>query len=92
MAPFLADPHPEAILGLLQEGWVQYGHTTLRLVEKTGGHRVHLHSKLDPELSARLGFLSCPDPEAVVEKWRQLNAGATVGVMVSGAVFPRTLA
>jgi len=87
MAPFLADPKPETILGLLEERWVQYGHTTLRLLEKTDRHRVQLHSRLDPDLAKRLGFLPAPDPETVVDRWRSQNSGATVGVMVSGPVY-----
>jgi nickel-dependent lactate racemase len=90
MGPFLADPRSEAILGLLEARWVQYGHTTLRLVEKTARHRVRLHSYLDFELAERLGFLPTQEPEAVVDSWRSLHPGATVGVMDSGPVYLHT--
>lgn len=89
MAPFLDDPRPEAILGRLAEGWVQYGHTTLRLVEKTERFRVRLCSGLEEGLARRLGFDPAPDPEAVAEEWRSLRPGARVGVMASRAVYPR---
>ena len=36
MEPFLADPRVSAIVARLAEHYVQYGHTALRLVEKTG--------------------------------------------------------
>lgn len=90
MAPFLDEPRPEAILARLAEAWVQYGHTTLRLVEKTGRFRVRLCSGLEEGLARRLGFDPAPDPEAVAEEWRSLRPGARVGVMASRAVYPRT--
>jgi nickel-dependent lactate racemase len=89
MAPFVDDPRPEAILELLARSWVQYGHTTLRLVEKTSRHRVRLHSLLDRELARKLGFEIVADPEAVIEEWRAGHPGATVGVMSGAAVYPR---
>ena len=88
MQEFLDDPRPQSILRRLSERWVQYGHTTFRLVEKTTNFRTRLHSHLDPELALRLGFEPAPDPEVVVEGWRQRNTATTVGVMVSGAVYP----
>ena len=90
MEDFLADPRPASILRRLGEGWVQYGHTTLRLVDKTSAFRVRLHSHLASALAERLGFETVPDPAAVVEAWRQKRPGATVGVMASGAVYPST--
>jgi len=90
MAPFVDDPRPEAILDRLARSWVQYGHTTLRLVEKTSRHRVRLHSLLDPELARKLGFETVTDPEAVIKEWRADHPGATVGVMSGAAVYPRT--
>ncbi len=89
MEPFLADPRPEAIVERLALGWVQYGHTTLRLVEKTGRYTVRLHSQLVPELALRLGFVPVAGLAEVADQWRAERPGATVGVMVSGAVYPR---
>ncbi len=88
MAEFLADPRPDAILRRLSGAWVQYGHTTLRLVEKTSAFRVRLHSRLDRAVAESLGFEPVADPAEVVEQWRQKFAGATVGVMAAGAVYP----
>jgi nickel-dependent lactate racemase len=90
MEEFLADPRPEVILRKLGESWVQYGHTTLRLVEKTSAYTVHLHAHLDHALAERLGFDCVADPAAVVGAWREEFPGATVGVMASGAVYPST--
>jgi nickel-dependent lactate racemase len=89
MEPFLADPRPEAIAERLARGWVQYGHTTLRLVEKTARHTVRLHSRLAPELALRLGFAPVAGIAEVADRWRAERPGATVGVMVAGAVYPR---
>jgi len=88
MAPFVDDPRPEAILDRLGKGWVQYGHTTLRLMEKTSRYRVRLHSGLDPDLARKLGFDPVSDPEAVIEEWRADHPGKNVGVMAGAAVFP----
>jgi nickel-dependent lactate racemase len=90
MEEFLADPRPAVIQRKLGEGWVQYGHTTLRVVEKTSAYRVRLHTRLDRALAERLGFESVADPAAVVEAWREEFPGTTVGVMASGAVYPST--
>jgi len=89
MTPFVADPRPEAILARLAAGWVQYGHTTLRIVDKTSRFRIHLCSGLDPELARRLGFHPAPDPAAVVEGWRERFPGEAVAVLPGGAVYPR---
>jgi hypothetical protein len=89
MQPFVDDPRPESILASLEDRWVQYGHTTLRVVEKTSRVRVWLHSTLDAAIGTRLGFEPTPDPETVVQRWRDERPGATVGVMVGAAVFPR---
>jgi len=89
MRPFLEDPTPDAILGSLGRKWIQYGHTTLRIVEKTSRFRIHLHSRLDPDLALRLGFHPVDDPAAIVEAWRENLPGQTVGVMTGAAVFPR---
>lgn len=90
MDPFLEDPRPEAIVARLHDEWVQYGHTTLRLVSLTAHHRVHLVSGLDDTLARRLGFLPVRDPSAVVEGWRRTRAGDTVAVIAGPAVYPRT--
>ncbi len=89
MLPFLENPDPERILEDLAGRWVQYGHTTLRLVEKTARHRVALYSHLDPDLARRLGFDPVADVEEVIASWRREAAGATVGVMAECAVYPR---
>ncbi|MFV2071288.1 MAG: lactate racemase domain-containing protein [Thermoanaerobaculales bacterium] len=88
MTPFLEDPSTHAILARLARGWVQYGHTTLRIVEKTRKYHVRLHSRLDPSLGSALGFDPTPNPEAVLESWRRRQPGASVGVMAQGPVFP----
>ena len=90
MRPFLEDPRPEVILDALHERWIQYGHTTLRLIEKTCRFRVSLCSDFDPEIGRRLGFEPIADPEAVADGWRERHPGATVGVMSAGVVFPRS--
>jgi len=90
MLPFLERPDPDQILDRLDRGWVQYGHTTLRLVEKTRRHRVALYSQLDPSLAARLGFEPVEAVDEVIESWRREIPGVTVGVMASGAVYPRS--
>jgi nickel-dependent lactate racemase len=89
MEPFVDDPDPESILDRLSKRWVQYGHTTLRIVEKTARHRVHLHSRIAPEVAARLGFERLVDPETLLDRWRERHPGTRVGVMAAGAVFPR---
>jgi nickel-dependent lactate racemase len=89
MTPYLADPRPQAILEQLGERWVQYGHTTLRLVEKTARYRVHLVSNLDRGLARRLGFLPVADPAEVIERWRAERPGETVAVLAGSAVYPR---
>jgi nickel-dependent lactate racemase len=90
MAPFVDDPTPEAILAKLSTRWVQYGHTTLRIVEKTSRHRVRLHSRLDPIVAERLGFEPIANPETQLERWRERHPGARIGVMAAGLVYPRT--
>jgi nickel-dependent lactate racemase len=89
MQPFLDDPRPEAVLERLSGEWVQYGHTTLRLVTLTARHRVHLVSRLDDPLARRLGFLPASDPAAVVDGWRRTRGGDTVAVIAGPAVYPR---
>jgi nickel-dependent lactate racemase len=88
MEPFLDDPRPEAILASLGDRWVQYGHTTLRLVEKTSRFRVRLHSTLDPSRARSLGFDPVADPAEVIDRWRERFAGETVAVLGKGPVYP----
>jgi nickel-dependent lactate racemase len=89
MEPFLEDPDPDRILGRLARRWIQYGHTTLRIVEKTRRIRCFLFSQLDTSLSRRLGFENVGYPEQVIERWREELPGEVVGVMPGAAVFPR---
>ncbi len=88
MIPFLDQPEPEAILKRLAAGWVQYGHTTLRLLEKTSRCTVHLVSRLDPNTARRLGFNPVDNPAQVIESWRRTRPGDTAAVFTGPAVFP----
>lgn len=89
MDPFVAEPRVEAILAKLAENWVQYGHTTLRIIEKTARHHVYLVSTIEDQVGVRLGFEPSPDPQSVIDRWRERFPGEQVGVMASGTVFPR---
>ncbi len=88
MEPFLADPRPERILAMLAEHYVQYGHTTLRLVEKTARFRITMISALPTELVARLGMTPGGDLAAVFDRWRAEAPGATVAVFPGPPVYP----
>lgn len=88
MEPFVEDPRPRAIVARLRERWVQYGHTTLRIVDKTARFRVHLHSALEQEVACRLGFSPAPDPAAVVESWRERFPREPVGLLSGAPVYP----
>jgi hypothetical protein len=66
---------------------VQYGHTTLRIVEKTSRCRVYLVSRLDPTVAARLGFHTAADAAEVTARWRERYSGATVTVLPGAAVY-----
>jgi nickel-dependent lactate racemase len=90
MSDFLDDPRTESILAKLALRWVQYGHTTLRIVEKTSRFRCSLLSGLDAALAERLRFEPVADPTAVVERWREKWPGELVGVMPGATVFPRS--
>jgi hypothetical protein len=90
MLPYLDHPDPVAIVESLSRRWVQYGHTTLRLLEKTSDFRVMLYSHLDRDLAKRLGFEPVDAVQTVVSTWRENCPGTTVGVMASGAVYPRS--
>jgi hypothetical protein len=85
--PFLDDPRPQQILSRLAREWVQYGHTTLRVVEKTARYRVALYSKLEPELARRLGFEPVSSLDEIIDTWREQHPPVTVGVMSTGTVF-----
>jgi nickel-dependent lactate racemase len=87
--PFLADPRPDVILKRLAGGWVQYGHTTYRLVEKTSRHRVSLVTEAEWEGLDGLGFQRVVTADETIERWRDQYPGATVGVMTGPAVYPR---
>ncbi len=89
MEPFLADPRAAAIVARLAEGYVQYGHTTLRLVEKTGRFRVLAKTELPRELVERLGMRPAVDVGAVLGRWRDEDPHGTVGVIVGPVVYPR---
>ena len=91
MDPFLADPRPASILERLAEGYVQYGHTTLRIVEKTAKYRIHLKSSLDPEIARRLGFIPIDDLDEIADRWRGEGVENRVAVMSEGLVWPRVV-
>jgi lactate racemase len=89
MAPFLADPRPEAIVARLAERYVQYGQTTLRLLEKTARFRVLWLTRLDADTAARLGAAPVAGVQQVLDRWREAGAGDVVGVMPGAAVYAR---
>ncbi len=89
MEPFLLDPRPESILKSLAGGYVQYGHTTLRIVEKTAKFRVHLKSSMDPDLVRRLGFHPVENLDEIADRWRAQGFEDRVAVMTEGQVWPR---
>ena len=89
MEPFLADPRAAAIVARLAEEYVQYGHTTLRLVEKTGRFRVLAKTELPRELVERLGMRPQPDVEAVLDRWRDEDPELPVGLIAGPPVYPR---
>jgi nickel-dependent lactate racemase len=89
MEPFLADPRVSAIVSRLAKGYVQYGHTTLRLVEKTSAFKVTAKTELPRELAERLGLNVVSRVEAVLDRWRRDEASEVVGLMAGPAVYPR---
>ncbi|MGD1148185.1 MAG: lactate racemase domain-containing protein [Thermoanaerobaculaceae bacterium] len=89
MEPFLADPRVSAIVAKLAEDYVQYGHTTLRLVEKTGRFRVLAKTDLPIELVAKLGMRAEADVAAVLDRWREEDPHGAVGLIAGPAVYPR---
>jgi nickel-dependent lactate racemase len=92
MVPFLADPRPEAIIARLLERYVQYGQTTLRLVEKTARFRVSCVTRLDRVLAERLNLTPVAGVQMVLDRWREEAHGDTVAVLPGPAVFPRVAA
>jgi nickel-dependent lactate racemase len=88
MEPFLADPRPEAIIARLRSCYVQYGHTTLRLVEKTARFRVLCRSTLQDDLVRRLGMTPIREVDEVFERWREEGHGTAVAVMPGAPVYP----
>lgn len=89
MEPFLDDPRPEVIIDRLAERYVQYGHTTLRIIEKTSRFRIYLKSSMDPELATRLGFIPVDDLDEIAERWRAKGVRDRVAVMSEAPVWPR---
>lgn len=88
MLPFLENPTPAAIVARLAERYVQYGHTTLRLVEKTSRYRVSAVTRLPAEVVRRLGMYPVDDAQAFLDTWRDAAPGGVVGVMAGAAVYP----
>jgi len=89
MEPFLADPRASAIVARLAREYVQYGHTTLRLVEKTGRFRVAAKTELPAEVVARLGMRAEPDVGRVLDRWREEDPHGAVGLIAGPLVYPR---
>jgi nickel-dependent lactate racemase len=87
--PFLADPRVSAIVARLAGGYVQYGHTALRLIEKTGAFRVLAKTGLPADLSERLGLHVVADVQEVLGQWREQAPQEAVGLMVGPIVYPR---
>jgi nickel-dependent lactate racemase len=89
MEPFLADPWPEAIVAKLVEKYVQYGQTTLRLVEKTARFRVLAKTELPLPLAERLGLHPVPDVQTILDRWRDESPHEAVGLISGAPVYPR---
>jgi hypothetical protein len=87
--PFLADPRVSAIVARLAGGYVQYGHTALRLIEKTGAFRVLAKTELPGDLSARLGLRGVTDVHEVLDWWREQAPQEPIGLMIGPVVYPR---
>jgi hypothetical protein len=88
MEPFLADPRVSAIVARLAESYVQYGHTTLRLLEKTGAFRVLAKTELPRELAERLGLRIVTDVDSVLRRWREETPHEPVGLIAGPVVYP----
>lgn len=89
MEPFLAQPEPEALAARLRREYVQYGHTTWRLVNKARRFRLWLFSQLDERVVRRLGMHPVAHPQQVLDHWRDEGGRDTVALMVSELVYPR---
>ncbi|HUK14089.1 MAG TPA: lactate racemase domain-containing protein [Thermoanaerobaculaceae bacterium] len=89
MEPFLADPWPEAIAARLAEKYVQYGHTTLRLVEKTSRYEVLAKTELAAPLAERLGLRPIHDVQGVLDRWRDEAPHEAIGLIAGAPVYPR---
>jgi nickel-dependent lactate racemase len=91
MEPFLADPRAGAILARLAEEYVQYGHTTLRLVEKTSAFRVSTKTEFPVKVAERLGLRPVVAISEVLERWREEDPHGVVGLIAGSPVYPRRL-
>jgi len=89
MEPFLADPRVAVIVARLAEDYVQYGHTTLRLVEKTAAFGVWAKTELPVALAERLGLRPVADIGTVLERWRLNDPNGVVGLIGGAPVYPR---
>ncbi len=89
MEPFLADPRVAAIVARLAEDYVQYGHTALRLVEKTAAFAVWAKTELPVALAERLGLRPAADIGTVLERWRLDDPNRAVGLIAGAPVYPR---
>lgn len=89
MEPFLENPDPRLLGENLRRHYVQYGHTTWRIVDKTHRFRIFLYSRLSQDLARRLGFMPVDHPQAVLDRWREEGKEQVVGCMVSGLVYPQ---
>jgi hypothetical protein len=68
---------------------VQYGHTTLRLVEKAGKFRIATKTELPAELAERLGLRAVDDIAQVLGRWRLEEPHGVVGLVAGLPVYPR---
>jgi lactate racemase len=89
MVPFLTDPRPSSILQRLDECYVQYGHTLLRILEKTAEFRIFLKSSLDHETAIKLGFIPVDTLDDIADRWREEGVSDRVAVMSEAHVWPR---
>ncbi len=89
MEPFLADPRVAAIVARLAEDYVQYGHTALRLVEKTAAFTVRAKTELPVALAERLGLRPAADIGTVLERGRLDDPNRAVGLIAGAPVYPR---
>ncbi len=88
MEPFLAEPTVAAIVARLAESYVQYGHTTLRLVEKTGAFTVWAKSELPRGLAERLGLRPVTEVAEVLDRWRRQDPHGVVALIAGAPVYP----